>query len=113
MASVTVAVIAVVSWWRAARVTDPDARFSLAWLVATLCMPLGWVYYLLVGAAPLIASWRRTAGTWLAFGILCVPLSALSPIMDRVPASVPVIGSIYCLGTLIAWWSWAGRAKGG
>ena len=106
IARLTIAVIAIIAWWRSTRVEDPDQRFALAWLAATLCMPLGWVYYPLVGAASLIASWPASASAWLAFGIMCVPLTTLTPIMELVPATVPVVGSIYCLGTLIAWWSW-------
>jgi hypothetical protein len=106
VASAAIVTIAAVCWWSASRVSDPDTRFSLAWLTAILFMPLGWIYYVLVGSAPLMASWRHFPDRWVAFLIFCVPLSALAPIIDRAPATLPILGSFYCAGMVIGWWSW-------
>jgi hypothetical protein len=93
--------LAMAAWVR--READPDRRMALAWLSGTLLSPIGWVYYLPVGMAALLASaTRATINPWLLF---CVPFLVFYPIA-RGPLAW-VVGSIYTVAAVWGWWAYA------
>jgi transcriptional regulator with XRE-family HTH domain len=85
------------------RAGGSHVRLALTWLSGALLSPIGWVYYLPVGMAALMASaTRATINPWLLF---CVPFLVFYPIA-RGPWAW-VVGSIYTVAAVWGWWAYA------
>lgn len=102
---VLVFVLGIAAYIRTAIEDDPDRRMAMAWLSGVLISPIGWVYYLVTGLAPLLASARpNVIGPWLLF---CVPFLVFYPIA-RGPLAW-VVGSIYSIAAVWAWMAWSAQ----
>lgn len=112
-----VAVVAVVAagaitWLRAALEPNIDRRFTFAVLWTVLMSPLGWIYYLPLGLAPMVASWPRSNAVWLAVAFLIIPFHMIQDWFGS-PGIVRTVGCVYGVAVLIAWGAWTRSDRSG
>ena len=73
---------------------DVDRRFTFAVLWTVLMSPLGWIYYLPLGLAPMVASWPRSNAVWLAVAFLTIPFHMVQDWFGS-PGIVRTVGCVY------------------
>jgi alpha-1,2-mannosyltransferase len=85
--------------WRALQTADRDQAWAILGIVAVLCSPLGWIYYLPISLGP-IATVIVREQRWRLAGVGVLLLS--------VPFSVLAMGHFGMIGTLtvgsVFWW---------
>jgi hypothetical protein len=87
---------------QAVREPNADRRFTFAVLWMVLMSPLGWIYYLPMGLAPMAATWPRSRAGWVAIVLLSIPFPAIQAWLYS-PGTIRTLGSVYGSAVLIAW----------
>jgi hypothetical protein len=89
---------------------DADRDLSVGFLTSLLVSPLGWVYYVPVALAPVIATLRGSRLRWWGvvglIGLFWPPGVGWMPqasALQRTPRNA-IIGSIYAVGLMTLWW---------
>jgi hypothetical protein len=101
-----VAALGFFAWFVATRERNVDRRFTFAVLWTVLMSPLGWIYYLPLGLAPMVSSWPNTIFIWIPVVCLTIPFHMIQDWFGT-PAIVRTIGCVYGLAVLMAWAAWA------
>jgi hypothetical protein len=105
MALGAVVVAGAFAWLQAVREPNLDRRFTLAVLWTVLMSPLGWIYYLPLGLAPMLATWTHSIALWLAVALLTIPFHMIQDWFAS-PAIVRTVGCTYGAAVIIAWLVW-------
>jgi glycosyl transferase family 87 len=92
-------------WIFSVRQPNTDRRFTFAIFWTVLMSPLGWIYYLPLGLAPMVASWPRNSFIWLAVACLVVPFHMIQAWFAS-PIVVRTVGCLYGLAVIIALAVW-------
>jgi hypothetical protein len=100
-----VVVAGAFAWVQAVRERNLDRRFTLAVLWTVLMSPLGWIYYLPLGLAPMLATWTHSNAVWVALAFLTIPFHMIQDWFAS-PAIVRTVGCIYGAAVIIAWLAW-------
>jgi arabinofuranan 3-O-arabinosyltransferase len=102
--AVLVAIAVVVSVAAVRRSRSIDVEWALLGVLSILISPLGWVYYVPVVAAPIVAAaFERPAVAWAALGIVW-PIPLVIALFPITPWSMVSFGSIQTW-SLIAMWT--------
>jgi hypothetical protein len=96
---ILVAAAGAVRVWREGN-ADRRMALSLVWLL--LVTPLGWVYYVLVGAGAIRASWVPSLWAWTGLALLVVQLPIIYPLLTA-RWMVATLGSTYAAALLCLW----------
>jgi Glycosyltransferase family 87 len=91
----------------ALRARTIDQRMTLAFLTMLLLSPLGWVYYVPLALAPMVASWPQNRLAMMALACAWVPIWFIFPLQRPSAVVVRTIGSAYSIGLLFAVGAWA------
>ena len=108
MVATQVVAVAILTLTLVAPARDADRRVAQFLLAALLVSPLGWVYYLWLGAGPLLVSWlalwRQRDQTVPILLAVCLSLNAVLLEVAQTPALMRLtIGSAQLWGVL-GWW---------
>lgn len=105
---VTILLAAVCLVVMARRATD-DRRWAAGVLVATLVSPLGWIYYLVIGLGPFLATWPRSRAGGITLALWTMPMPVLGVLAALAPLLAPLVASWYLVAVIATWVCLIGR----